>query len=679
MTAIRPAARHLPAVPSPFLVLLGISALASSPCLPAAPAPRPLPDHPGHIHLHGEPVVIPLRSFHSNAPTAPLRWRLLDERRVERAAGNWAPPAPPILPLGTLDIGWYRLETDPPLSTNQPPFTTLAVLHPLAEPPPDDTPIAVDAAIAWFARDDIPRQQAFANLASLAGVRTVRDRLRWRDLQPRDADTLVDPPTTYDTAAAAQHTAGLQVLQVFHDTPPWARSTPAEGGRFAPDLRTVHRWARLLAARFRGRVTSWEPWNEANVETFGAHTVDQMCAWQKAAYLGFKSVDPHTTVGWNPTTTVPTPAHAEGLLANETWPYFDTYNIHSYDWAHAYRDLWIHARRAAAGRPLWITEADRGTRHLGQAPWFDQDPRLENLKAEWIPQAYALSLMAGARRHFHFVLGNYHEPNGVQFGLLRHDLTPRPAYAALAATGRCLAGARPLGSWRPAPASPAQIHAFRARPDAVERDVLVAWSERDVDWPERGAASTPIDLPPELRILQVVDHLGRPRAGGFPRPLGSAPVFVILPAGEAARLPLQPPAQLEPERGGPASSMVLQLDLPRTAIRKVEDLPWSEAHAYRATPGRPLKLPLHLYNFGGAPVAPRWKADQVPGDWTLRVPPPAEPIAPGARHRSEGLLEIPPDTGTKDGWVILHAEAEGIPRTALAFRVLAEAPAPSAP
>jgi len=82
------------------------------------------------------------------------------------------------------------------------------------------------------------------------------------------------------------------------------------------------------------------------------------------------------------TAAVPTPQHTEGVLANGTWPYFDTYNIHSYDWSDGYADLWAPAREAAAGRSLWITEADRGTKHLGNDPWFDQDPRLERLKAK---------------------------------------------------------------------------------------------------------------------------------------------------------------------------------------------------------------------------------------------------------------------------------------------------------
>ena len=34
------------------------------------------------------------------------------------------------------------------------------------------------------------------------------------------------------------------------------------------------------------------PWNEANIDHFGGHTIDEMCSLQKAAYLGFKSRDP---------------------------------------------------------------------------------------------------------------------------------------------------------------------------------------------------------------------------------------------------------------------------------------------------------------------------------------------------------------------------------------------------
>jgi hypothetical protein len=628
--------------------------------------PKPLPEHPGHVFLEGESATIPLPSALAPACT---HWRLLDDRQQVLRSGALPvdakdPSAP--LHLNDLGIGWYRLEFG---SSNQPDqtWTTLAVLRPLQARTPEDSPVAVDSAASWFAHDEVTKQKELANLAALAGVSWVRDRLRWREIQPQ-AGALQPPPTTYDSSADAQRAAGLQVLQVFHDTPPWAQTGAEAGGRFAADLRRVYELGRELAVRFKGRVSAWEPWNEANVATFGAHTVDQMCSWQKAAWLGFKAGDPKVIVGWNATAAVPTPAHTEGVLANETWPYFDTYNIHSYDWSHAYADLWKPAREAASGRPLWITEADRGTPHLKNPPWYDQSPRLERLKAEWMAQAYASSLSAGARRHFHFILGNYQEPNGVQFGLLRLDLTPRPAYVALAAAGRCLAGAQALGRWQPAP--DVHVYAFRAQPDGKERDVLVAWSEKEVDWDGRGTTTADWKLPAHLKVQEVVDYLGRPLKTGFPAPLTSAPVFVFLPAGQAAILPLEAPPKSAAPRSGSASPVVLQLRLPRSAEVKVEDLPWSEGYAYQARPGQVLDFKLHVYNFATNTVAGHLEVIRQPPGWSTALVAAEFKLASMERAELAGTLRLPAYVAARDGWVVLRAACGEHGKPALAFRVV---------
>lgn len=628
--------------------------------------PQPLGDHPGNIFITGQAASVRLPE---NLTADVARWRLLDEQGREARSGPLAPAAVAAhepLALGDLGPGWYRIEFDTGSRTNV-AWTSAAVLPRLRAPIPGDSPVCVDSASAWFATDDVPQQQRLANLAALAGVNWVRDRLRWRDLQPENGP-LAAAPTSYDTSADVQHAAGLKVLQVFHDTPPWARETPEDGGRFAPDLRHAFELGRALAARFQGRVGAWEPWNEANIATFGAHTVDQICSWQKAAWLGFKAGDPEVIVGWNATTAVPTPAQTEGVLANETWPYFDTFNIHTYDWSHAYAELWTPVRDVVSGRPLWITESDRGTPHRKQAPWFDQEPRLERLKAAWLAQAYASSLFAGTRRHFHFILGHYHEPNGVQFGLLRLDLTPRPAYAALASVGRCLAGARILGRWRPG--NDVNVYAFRAWPDGRESDVLVAWAEKEVDWDGRGRTSSTWLPPVDLEVLGAVDYLGRPLANALPATLTSEPVFLFLPAGQAALLPLEPPPRLAPPREGAPSPMVLQLSLPRSATVRVEDLPWSEGYAYSVKPGQALELPLHLYNFAPATARGRFQIERQPADWALDLPQPAFAVEPLGRQQTTATLRLGPGVKTRDGWIALRADCGELGRPVLAFRVI---------
>jgi glycerophosphoryl diester phosphodiesterase len=635
-----------------------------------APATRRVPvprdDHPGNVYLEGQEVSVRLPD---GLPGGEITWRLLDDRNHETRRGQITGSvveSRQSLELGALGAGWYRIEFDGPGSTNR-PWTTAAVLPRLRAPVPGDSPVCVDSATAWFARNDPEGQGRLANLAALAGVNWVRDRLRWGELQPTPGALIADR-TTYDTAAEIQHREGLKVLQVFHDTPPWGREEPRASGRFAPDLRHVYRLGAALADRFHGRVQAWEPWNEANVATFGGHTVDRMCSWQKAAWLGFKSRDPTLIVGWNVTAAVPTPAQTVGVLANETWPFYDTYNIHTYDWSHAYADLWAPARAATAGRPLWITEADRGTRHLGNEPWFDIEPRLERLKAEWIAQSYASSLFAGGRRHFHFILGHYHEPNEVQFGLLRLDLTPRPAYVALAAVGRHLAGARVLGRWRPI--DDLQVHAFRARPDGVEQDVLVIWAERDVEWAGRGGTAVEWRLPNTVDVLGAWDYLGRERAAGLPKEIRSAPWFVHLPAGQASTLPLEPPPALAPRQSKTrACPVVLQLTLPRSAEVRVEDLPWSEGHAYAAAKGEWLELPIEVYNFASDRVEGGFRVADQPPDWQVEFPDHRLRLDTMERETVVGRLRLPEATQTGDGWVVLRGEWGPQGKSALAFRV----------
>ncbi|HOY57062.1 MAG TPA: glycerophosphodiester phosphodiesterase family protein [Verrucomicrobiota bacterium] len=630
--------------------------------------PKPLPEHPGNIYLEGETVQVRLPE---GLPDTATGWRLLDDQaRVLRSGALSAQAVQARTPIaaGDLGVGWYRIEFDAPERTNI-LWTTAAVIRRLSAPVPGDSPVCVDSATAWFARNDPPRQERFANLAALAGVNWVRDRLRWSDIQP-EPGALVPAGTTYDTAAEAQHAAGLKVLQVFHDTPSWAREVPNAGGRFAPDLRHAYDLGRALAARFKGRVAAWEPWNEANVSTFGAHTVDEMCSWQKASWLGFKAGDPGVIVGWNVTTTAPTPAQTDGVLANETWPYFDTYNIHTYDWSHSYAQLWKPAREAVSGRPLWVTEADRGTPHLKQDPWYDQDPQLERLKAEWLAQSYASSLFAGTRRHFHFILGHYHEPNGVQFGLLRLDMTPRPAYAALAAVGRCLAGARALGRFEPG--EDVHVYAFRAKPDGQERDVLVAWAEKEMDWDGRGQTASAWKPPVNLDVQGVVDYLGRPAGTALPERFTSAPVFVFLPAGQAATLPLEPPPPLAHPRTATVSPVVLQLSLPRSATARVQDIPWSEGYVYSVKPGQSLTLPIHAYNFGTADAKGRIQVERQPEGWEVQVPSTEMVVGPRDRVALEARLRVPAGAACRDGWVVLRADCADQGRPVLAFRVLAK-------
>jgi hypothetical protein len=623
--------------------------------------PMPASDHPGNVFVAGQEVSVKVAT---NLVHKAVRWRAMDDRGGIVGQGQIDSDN---IKIGDPGIGWYRIEF---LGEGGEVvgWTTAAVLAPLAEPTPEDSPICADSATAWFARNKPKMQADFSSLAALAGVNWVRDRMTWGELEP-ERDNFNSKRTTYDMAADIQKEYGLKVLQVFHGTPGWAQDKNLDGerapGRFPRDLRDAYRFCRQMAVRYKGRIDAWEPWNEANIDMFGGHTVDEMCSYQKAAYLGFKAGDPDVTVGWNVYTTLPTKEHTDGLLANEVYPYFDTYNIHTYEWAHDYADLWGEARRAAGAKQLWITEADRGLKYIPDEPGHELSREDELHKARYIPQSYASSLWAGSSRHFHFILGNYSEEfNGVQFGLLRKDMTPRPGYVALAAVGRLLARARCLGRLIDPEHPDANIYVFRARPDGVERDVVVAWAEGKFDWPQRGKMSMDWPMKEKWNADEVYDYLGR-KVDSIPDQLTSTAVYILLAPGKTEGLELK---NVEPAKqlGGDVCPVVLQVQMPRKNSMKVEPKPWSQGYEYRIAPGKAFRLKMYAYNFASAKAVGTVELNSMPAGWTVsRKRWPLEIEAMG-RQLFEADLVIPDE---QDGSIGIVGDFGALGRPMLSFRI----------
>ncbi|HSV99869.1 MAG TPA: hypothetical protein VLI39_06835 [Sedimentisphaerales bacterium] len=649
-------------------LLLGVVVLLGSEAIAVERSDSMMQRELAGVFLEGQVVrvAVPAEVVSTAAP-----WRVVDDRAALVRSGTLTPSGSSV-ELGALGIGWYRVEFLGP-SGETLAWTTAAVLARLAAPISEDSPICLDSATAWFARDDRDKQDRLALLASLAGTPWVRDRLRWRDMQPTGPREFAGPETTYDTSAGIQTARGLKVLQVFHDTPKWAVAEGDTTGRYAGDLRDVYRFCKAMAMRFRGTVHAWEPWNEGNVATFGGHTTDEMCSYQKAAYLGFKAGDPNVLVCWNVSTAVPTRLHTSLVLQNETWPYFDTYNTHTYDWPDSYERLWKPVHDAACGRPIWVTESDRGIAYATPEPWCDLSREGEIRKAEFMAQSYVSSLFAGADRHFHFILGHYCEGGKIQFGLLRLDETPRPSYVALAAVGRFLDGARCLGRWDLDGKPDTHVYAFRAKPDGKACDVLVAWAEKPGDWDQRGKTVVDWKLPAELRVEGAYDYLGRSLNAETPGQLRSTPVFVLLREGDAGRLPLVVP-QRSAWRSGKPNQIVLQLHMPRSTSVNIEQIPWASDIEHKVQPDMEIDLPLYAYNFSESAVRGRIVVEHAPIGW--RLAPSAWDVAlePMGRQRLDCRFLMPERQAEKssDTWIILRGDFGTEAKPVLAFRLISQ-------
>lgn len=310
--------------------------------------------------------------------------------------------------------------------------------------------------------------------------------------------------------------------------------------------------------------------------------------------------------------------------------------------------------------------------HQNDPPYYELTREGEILKAELLPQAYASSLFAGSAKHFQFILGNYTEShNPAQFGLLRYDFTPRPAYAALAAVGRFLAGARCLGRWEIEGRPEINLVAFRAFPDGHERDVWVAWAERPAEWEERGQweAEWPFDAQPEP--YAIYDYLGRELPIDAYRVLRSAPYFIVTPAGASDGLPLKPPYRSE-WRGGETTSIVLQLIAPPDHLIELEETRWSHELEYLVEAESDVDLDLYIYNFGEETVEGTLSVERAPEGWELSArewPLTLEPMERAAPPLTVRIPDVPRDADS-DVWIVLRGEFGEAGRPVLAFRLI---------
>lgn len=546
----------------------------------AEPAPRPLPkalaDHPGNIFVAGEQVAVAL-------PGAGSRWRLVDYDG--NALGEFQ-AGPARVALGKLPVDFYRFE-----SAGGSNWVSFAVLESLRAPTPLTSPIGIDVAMAWFYGRE--RMDAVANLGALAGVNWVRDRLNWAEMEPERGR--FSKPNKYDASAVAQSGAGLRVLQVIHHSPGWANPN---GKRFPLDLRDAYRFFEAMAKRWRGQVRAFEPWNEADIPMFGGHTGAEMASLQKAAYLGSKAGDPDLIVCLNVFAAHRTNQLAD-LQENKAWPYFETYNLHHYERFENYPKLYADHRAISAGRPLWVTECAVPVKWAGDDKLKEPTDADLKVQAERVAKTFAWSLHERSVATFYFLLPHYVEGQ-TQFGIVRPDLTPRPAYVALAAAGRLLADAKPLGRV-PAPDEAVRVFAFRARPDGRERDVLVAWTTN---------CESAFNLPsaPE----ELFDHLGRARAVTKDLQLTEAPIFVILPRGGATQLRLTPPPTPPAKLEGSPSPVVLQALWPEEKV----DLSRS---AYRIGADQPATVQVYVYNFDPQVVRGQLSVETSSG-WEATLP-----------------------------------------------------------
>jgi hypothetical protein len=301
----------------------------------------------------------------------------------------------------------------------------------------------------WDSYTDADRTAILDKLAQ-AKASWVRMDIGWRWLEPapgRYPDYYV---SLMDRLVDAARARGLNVLITVLTTPGWANGNQA--GNVPPSDPTVFTpTARFLASHFGDRVAAWEVWNEPNYSGFWTGDATSYVSLLRAAYTGFKAGNPSATVvlggvNHNDVTWLRAmyQAGGHGLFdVMATHPYLDPTNSapeldnNKFTTITFVRNVIALMKQYGDGSvPIWFTEFGWSSHaNTSTTPTWQRGVTLQQ-QADYLVRALKL-----IRANYPYVAKAFwytdrdtaqsSPSQDANFGLLRHDLTPKPAFTAV--------------------------------------------------------------------------------------------------------------------------------------------------------------------------------------------------------------------------------------------------------
>lgn len=279
----------------------------------------------------------------------------------------------------------------------------------------------------------------------------------WPDLEPQRGrwkfallDSLVD--------MARDHHVG--VLLTLGLTPAWASSRPTErsnygAGEQAPptSLADWQAYVRTVARRYKGRIQSYEVWNEPNMTGFFSGSLAQLVALDSVAYEEIKREDPTALI------VSPSPAYGlrgaawlDSFLAAGGARFLDVVGFHFYVTPEEPEVMLpiidsvrtVLRRHGLLGRPIWNTETgwfianhQSIVRAVGGPHAFRGRVLDDSTSAAYVARALVLGWCAGLSRFYWYSWDNYY------MGLVDRDgRTIKSAAIAFASIRNLLTDAR---------------------------------------------------------------------------------------------------------------------------------------------------------------------------------------------------------------------------------------------
>jgi hypothetical protein len=301
--------------------------------------------------------------------------------------------------------------------------------------------------------------EAWRAPAQASAIRVGWERLTlwWKALQPDGPNSWNAFATGHDHYINKELAAGRQLVGELINTPDWAAANLSVHGASVPkglylpydDPRNY--WGHfvgLVVKRYAGRIDDWILWNEVNIPS------GQYATWKgsvadyaqlvKVGYLAAHRANPNARVilfgdpywydhGAFFNTLLDNLTHQPGSGANNG--YFDVANVHLYNRPLDYATIVPLYKRMLAqhqlDKPIWISETNAipyndPVRLYPRSGFF----ATLNDQASYIIEAFSIALALGVGRVEvnRMVDGTDFKAGGEPFGLLRNDMSARPAY-----------------------------------------------------------------------------------------------------------------------------------------------------------------------------------------------------------------------------------------------------------
>ena len=294
---------------------------------------------------------------------------------------------------------------------------------------------------------------------TLTSVRLWDTGVRWDEIEKtRDRYDWA----TLDAAVANAETAGAtDILYVLGSTPRWASRSPDLPGLYGPgstalpaDPEDYLDFLREVASRYKGRITGYQVWNEANTRSFYEGDWTKLAQLTRRAYDTVKITDPSALVVAASSTVIPDPAFYDesfffryARALHRAGDPVDAMAVHLYPVdttkgpdarAESIRAAQRVLNKLGIDRPLWDTEVNYGDRRAG-LPQVVPD---SETAVTYVARTFLDSATLGIARTYWY---------GWDLSVLGIDMTDAsgitPAGSAFVTVRSWLSGARSAGCW----------------------------------------------------------------------------------------------------------------------------------------------------------------------------------------------------------------------------------------